>query len=60
MKYAKRRLNDPLYGPWLGTYDVIHFNFGLHDLVDAGPGEGTARRGWRCEFASFCSACSVY
>lgn len=30
-------------GEWLnvtGTYDVIHFNFGLHDLVDAGPGEG--------------------
>ena len=30
-------------GNWLnfsGTYDVIHFNFGLHDLVDAGPGEG--------------------
>ena len=32
-------------GNWLnftGTYDVIHFNFGLHDLVDAAPsGEGT-------------------
>jgi hypothetical protein len=30
-------------GNWLnftGTFDVIHFNFGLHDLVDAGPGEG--------------------
>ena len=30
-------------GNWLnftGRYDVIHFNFGLHDLVDAGPGEG--------------------
>lgn len=23
-----------------GTYDVIHFNYGLHDLVDPGPGEG--------------------
>lgn len=21
-------------------YDVVHFNFGLHDLVDPGPGEG--------------------
>eukprot|EP00051_Salpingoeca_urceolata_P030048 m.7999 g.7999 ORF g.7999 m.7999 type:complete len:271 (-) comp3087_c0_seq2:8-820(-) len=30
-------------GNWLnvtGTYDVIHFNFGLHDLVAEGPGEG--------------------
>jgi len=30
-------------GNWLnvtGKYDVIHFNFGLHDLVDPGPGEG--------------------
>lgn len=30
-------------GNWLnftGVYDVIHFNFGLHDLVAAGPGEG--------------------
>ena len=30
-------------GNWLnftGNFDVIHFNFGLHDLVDAGPGEG--------------------
>jgi len=30
-------------GNWLNVtrkYDVIHFNFGLHDLVDAGPGEG--------------------
>lgn len=23
-----------------GVYDVVHFNFGLHDLVQAGPGEG--------------------
>ena len=30
-------------GNWLnvsGQYEVIHFNFGLHDLVDPGPGEG--------------------
>ena len=30
-------------GNWLnvsGTYNVIHFNFGLHDLVAPGPGEG--------------------
>ena len=31
--------NATTNGNWLnftGTYDVIHFNFGLHDLVDAG------------------------
>lgn len=32
-------------GNWLNItegmkYDVVHFNFGLHDLVDYGPGEG--------------------
>jgi len=35
--------NPAAPGNWLnftGTYDVIHFNFGLHDLVDAGPDEG--------------------
>lgn len=38
------RCTDPdVDGNWLnvsGTYDVAHFNFGLHDLVDPGPGEG--------------------
>lgn len=33
-------LNNTLLLLYVGVYDVIHFNFGLHDLVDAGPGEG--------------------
>jgi hypothetical protein len=35
--------NSSTQGNWLnftGKFDLIHFNFGLHDLVDAGPGEG--------------------
>ena len=30
-------------GNWMnitGVYDIVHFNFGLHDLVALGPGEG--------------------
>ena len=40
--------NASTHGNWLnftGHFDVIHFNFGLHDLVDAGPGEGTEHVG---------------
>ena len=37
--------NTSTPGNWLNIsagmkYDVVHFNFGLHDLVDYGPGEG--------------------
>jgi len=35
--------NTSTSGNWFnftGTFDIIHFNFGLHDLVASGPGEG--------------------